>query len=96
MLEFSSLGLGSAVEKRRRMGSNGKNIGERNERSGGLRWPPQTTSRLPSLAEFFSRPRRLFSLLNTNEEPGPRLETFPLQQTLDVHASVLIFMLACK
>ena len=36
--------------------------------------PPQTTSRLASLAEFFFfRPRRLFSPFFPNAEPGPRL-----------------------
>ena len=35
--------------------------------------PPQTTSRLASLANFFFRPRRFFSPFFPKAEPGPRL-----------------------
>ena len=35
--------------------------------------PPQTTSRLASLANFFFRPHRFFSPFFLNGEPGPRL-----------------------
>ena len=37
--------------------------------------PPQTTSRLASLANFFVRPSRFFFSFSPNAEPGPRLRS---------------------
>ena len=71
--------------KRQKTGSNRKNIGEQRRAKRAERWPreverstvspPQTVSRLTSLADFFSPPADffLFFSFSPNAEPSPRL-----------------------
>ena len=73
---------GSAVEEKAKTGSNRKNIGERSagpavpgasgEKGGATLSPPQATSRLASLADFFLAHANVF-LSSPHEEPGPGL-----------------------
>ena len=90
-------GASSAVEENAiKTESNGKNIGERSRTSGCLGpvgkkggatlSPPQVTSRLASLADFFFRPRHFFFLSFPHGEPGPKLSSpFPLHPALQTY-----------
>ena len=86
---------GSAVEEKAKTGSNRKNIGERSagpavpgasgEKGGATLFPPQATSRLASLADFFFANANFFLSPPMRSLVPGYSSPFPLHPALQAH-----------